>query len=238
MRLKVDCSQLIVLAVVLTTAAGGIFANIYSNQLEGWWKDNAGWLFFGLTALALVLGVMQARAARNPTNSPQVGTRPKPEPLPLASLPSGGSRTFPIRRKDFVGRDDVMVQLDAARRTGPRVQVLTGIGGVGKTATAIEYGHRYAHEFDMRCWVDAEDPALIPAALAQHARNLGYARDVDADRDAVHRLVTQLQTHSRWLLVFDNAEGILTTVTAHVPEAEGQVIIMSRCPGWEATRPW
>ena len=45
------------------------------------------------------------------------------------------------------------------------VQTLYGLGGVGKTQLALEYAHRFAADYDLIWWIDAEQPVLIPEQL-------------------------------------------------------------------------
>jgi hypothetical protein len=56
-----------------------------------------------------------------------------------------------VRR--FTGRAELLAELDAALRSGgsTAAQVVTGMGGIGKTTAAIEYAHRHHHEFDIAC---------------------------------------------------------------------------------------
>ena len=52
--------------------------------------------------------------------------------------------TIPARVRGFTGRADLLAELEVARRSGEAtvVQAVTGMGGIGKTTTAIEYAHR------------------------------------------------------------------------------------------------
>ena len=141
--------------------------------------------------------------------------------------------TIPARLAGFTGRDQSLKALDAALRTNGRavVNALTGIGGMGKTTTAIEYAHRHRDEFDIAWWIPAEDPALIPARLAELAHGLNLARSGDSVRVAVGRLHAVLAVRERWLLVFDNAEDP-AALAGLLPDGSGRILITSRNPGW------
>jgi hypothetical protein len=99
--------------------------------------------------------------------------RPDQQPDPAGAVTTAVQRrvwTIPARVRGFTGRVELLAELEAALRSGePTVQAGTGIGGIGRTTTAIEYAHRHHDEFDIAWWVPAEDPALIPERLAELA---------------------------------------------------------------------
>src|SRR5262249_61765700 len=100
----------------------------------------------------------------------------------------------------------LVAELDArlAGGAGPRVAVLCGLGGAGKTSVAVEYAHRHLSEVAV-CWqFPAEDPAVLAAGFAVLAAQLGV-REAAAARDpvaSVHAILARAQTE--WLVVFDN----------------------------------
>lgn len=141
----------------------------------------------------------------------------------------------PARNPHFTGRADLITQLhDGLRENHHRlsVQALHGLGGVGKTQLIIEYAHRYAADYSLVWWVDAEQAVLIPDQLIALAGRMGLPTQGRAT-DIVDHVLTELTERSDWLLIVDNAEHP-DDIAAYRPDGDGHLVITSRFPGWGA----
>ena len=63
----------------------------------------------------------------------------------------------------FTGREQVLQRLQKAlvsHKSGDscKIRAISGMGGLGKTQTALEFAYRYADEYDAVLWVHAETP--------------------------------------------------------------------------------
>jgi len=114
---------------------------------------------------------------------------------------------------------------------GVGVQVLNGLGGVGKTQIATEYAHRFAADYDLVWWISAEQPELVGEQIASLADALHFAvpdAPLPARRDAVF---AKLRRRGEWLLIFDGAQDAKDVMT-WLPGSPGHVLITSRTRRW------
>ncbi|MEV0194610.1 FxSxx-COOH system tetratricopeptide repeat protein [Kitasatospora purpeofusca] len=169
-------------------------------------------------------------------------------PAAPAAVPDDDAPRFPGRRpsvwgvpprnQHFTGRSAVLDRLrdrfGNGTGTAPaRVQVLLGLGGIGKTHIALEYTHRFASDYDLVWWIDAEQPELVTVALAELAGRLGLQAgdSVSAAMEAAREALRRGEPTSRWLLVFDNVDEA-DEILRHLPDGPGHVLLTSRHPGW------
>ena len=142
------------------------------------------------------------------------------------------------RKPEYLnGRERLLVDLDTRLSTGsgsePRILVLCGLAGIGKTSVAVEYARRHLAEVNVAAWqFNCEDPEVLAFGFGQLAAAL---RPADT-REPV-RVVRQVLSERRgWLLIFDNAED-QEAVRDFLPSTGGgRVLITSRNPLWPPGR--
>jgi hypothetical protein len=153
---------------------------------------------------------------------------------------------IPLRNKNFTGRDAIFTQLrrSAVHRVtvvvpqeDPLPQALQGLGGVGKTAVAVEYAHRFRTEYDVVWWIPADQLPLVRASLAALAARLGLesasSSGIEGAASAALDALRRGLPYSRWLLIFDNADQP-EDFPDLIPQGPGDVLITSRNPRWDS----
>ncbi|MFJ8828512.1 FxSxx-COOH system tetratricopeptide repeat protein [Micromonospora aurantiaca] len=154
------------------------------------------------------------------------------------SDPPNGRRevvyNLPPRNPCFVGRDIQLAAFENGleERTSTVVQVLHGIGGVGKTTLSTEYAYRRLERYDLVWWIDAETPSMIGGQLTSLGVAAGWVKTAADIPSALREVRLQFSRTDRWLLIFDNAEDP-AALAQWVPQGPGHVIITSRNPAWE-----
>jgi Domain of unknown function (DUF4062) len=131
----------------------------------------------------------------------------------------------------LAGREELLAGLDARLAagpgTGPRVVVLSGMGGAGKTSVAVDYAHRQAAGLGVVWQLPAEDRAGLVAGFGELAAHL-----VAGASDAVGRVHAVLARRDDWLLVLDNAPDPAAVQGLVPPGGGGRVVITSQFGSW------
>ena len=136
------------------------------------------------------------------------------------------------RNMNFTGRGTQLVALQATLQSAHATS-LTGLGGIGKTQLALEYSYRHQDDYDIIWWLRSELPSTLLDDYALMAASLKLPGRDSGDLNKMAQAAKSfLETHSRWLLVFDNAQGP-EGLKPYLPHGgEGHVIITSRNPIW------
>jgi tetratricopeptide (TPR) repeat protein len=134
----------------------------------------------------------------------------------------------------FTGREHLLKQLHerltTTRATAlTQAQAISGLGGIGKTQTAIEYAYLYRSDYHFILWVNAVTQTALIADFVTLATLLQLPEKDEQDQQVVVAAVKRwLATHSDWLLILDNADD-LTMVSVFLPTgSSGHILLTTR----------
>ena len=164
-----------------------------------------------------------------------------------STRPSGNGESLPWnvpfqRNPLFTGREDILTRLhDALQGHSPTAltqtqhsstqhpQAISGLGGIGKTQTALEYTYRYRKEYQAVLWVRAATRETLITDLVAIAALLGLpekdAQDQTLALTAVKRWLVQ---HSGWLLILDNADDLSLVADLLSAAGQGHILLTTR----------
>ncbi|HZM84653.1 MAG TPA: FxSxx-COOH system tetratricopeptide repeat protein [Candidatus Limnocylindrales bacterium] len=170
---------------------------------------------------------------RDAFDLPLIPPRPD-EQAPRRRFPAAEPPIWNVQQRNvtFTGRrallDEIRNRLSATE-TAVAPQVLFGLGGVGKTLTALEYAHRFRADYDVVWWVSALQASVARSTLAGLGDQLGVTAtdNLNARIAATLDALRQGTPYRRWLLVFDNADDP-DELRDYLPQGAGHVLLTSR----------
>ena len=135
-----------------------------------------------------------------------------------------------------MGREDILRRIDDAFSTGegPRIAVLQGMGGQGKSQVALEYCQRKRNDpYKTIFWVDATTENTTIAGFQSIAERLKTSADNMPDPKSRIKFVlhTLSSRSTSWLLVFDNYDNPDTfpSIQDFFPQGElGAILVTGR----------
>ena len=146
----------------------------------------------------------------------------------------------------FIGRADFMATLSATLAAGETTvirgkQAVHGMGGVGKTRTAIEYGWDNAARYNALLFVTADSPDALERNLAALCGPLVLNLPEQDEHETAVQLAAvlrYLQRNPGWFLIIDNVDSpavqeAVRALAAKIPH--GHILVTSRLADWPAT---
>lgn len=141
----------------------------------------------------------------------------------------------PYRRNlYFTGREDTLEQLHEALVMSKaaaltQTQAISGMGGIGKTQTAIEYAYRYRNEYQAVLWAGADRRETLVNDFVNIAKLLKLPeKDKDDQNSAVKAVKRWLEKYSNWLLILDNADDLNVTSDFLPMQGTGHILLTTR----------
>lgn len=134
----------------------------------------------------------------------------------------------------FTGREDTLRQLHRALRDVDAVglthaQGISGLGGIGKTQTAVEFAYRYGMEYEAVFWVRADSITALISSFIEIARLLQLPERQEQDqRIIVDAVLRWLRLYARWLLIFDNMDDLALAEPFLPTAGQGHIIFTTR----------
>ncbi|KAK6602111.1 kinesin light chain [Botrytis cinerea] len=141
----------------------------------------------------------------------------------------------PNRRvSGFIGREDILDKIEKglSSESEPRIVVLRGLGGQGKTQIALEYCHR-ARKNNIRAifWIDATSESTVNKDFKSVLERIRNPADSTQDDQVVTSVLNRLRDWGEpWLIVFDNHDDPSSFhLLDFMPSGQyGRILITSR----------
>lgn len=196
------------------------------EELVRWLQAAQGGVSAGAGGVA-VGGDVRVSAARNGF---AIGTAGSVQVVYQRRVPTGQAVRLDPRPGRVAGREqlisDIHIRLGAAQGVG--VVALCGLGGVGKTTTALEYAYRQLQYYQVVWFFHAEQATDLLAQFHELAQVLDAG-----EGDPVAAVHTALAVHpGRWLLVLDNLRDHAAARRWLPAKGSGHVLVTSRDGHW------
>ncbi|MGZ3433766.1 MAG: tetratricopeptide repeat protein, partial [Isosphaeraceae bacterium] len=134
------------------------------------------------------------------------------------------------RNPSFSGREAEIAGLRerlARKRKTALAQAISGLGGIGKTQTAVEYAYRYRDEYKAVLWLNAESSLSLKTGCGDIARQMPLPHDEKDLDQAAAAVKYWLGTHPDWLLILDNADDPAVLEPFLPTDHAGHILITS-----------
>lgn len=136
------------------------------------------------------------------------------------------------RNPFFTGREELLEQLHENfmnRKAVALPQGISGLGGIGKTQTAVEYAYRSRAEYHDVLWVNAATRDTLITSFLDLTRLLNLPEKDQQDQNiTVQAMKRWLEQHNYWLLIVDNADELSLAYDFLPTGGKGHILLTTR----------
>ncbi len=143
------------------------------------------------------------------------------------------------RKPYFTGREEVLTTLHQQLHEGrtaaiSQTQAISGLGGIGKTQTAVEYAYRYRDDYRHVFWIRADTELELTNSYVAIAQALNLPlKDAENHDETVQYVRLWLNREAGWLLIFDNADHPERVQPFLPREVTGHILVTSRAQDFQ-----
>ncbi|MEO0943022.1 MAG: NB-ARC domain-containing protein, partial [Cyanobacteria bacterium J06642_12] len=155
------------------------------------------------------------------TNVFPPASRPKPTGIPN-NLPGAASSVF-------VGREEALKELEQKLQQDKRVAIaaIAGMGGIGKTALALEYAYRHLEDYPGGvCWLRVRGQELTSQIVGFAQAELGLQTPERLEGEHLVRWCWSHWKEGQVLLIFDDVAG-QETIKPYLPPLDDRFRVVA-----------
>ena len=146
--------------------------------------------------------------------------------------------SFPIenipyeRNLYFTGREELLDRIYKAlhnEKSATPTQAISGLGGIGKTQTALEYAYRYQEYYQTILWLKADSREQILTDINAIAQLLSLPARPEQEQSILFTAFRRwLQENQDWLLILDNVDDLNVIKDLLPRRGQGHILITTR----------
>lgn len=127
--------------------------------------------------------------------------------------PSERAKEYPVENYNlpmsndwFTGREEELEEIERSFADGCRMQILYGMGGMGKSQIARKYAYDHYRSYSLIHWINASTIDSIAECYKAFLTEKKIA-PADQTTEAICQAYTKyMDSHSDWLLIYDNCD--------------------------------
>lgn len=142
---------------------------------------------------------------------------------------------LPAKNDWFTGRLAELKVIKDNFADGCRIQILYGMGGMGKSQIALRFAYDHYRSYSLIHWVNAHTAESVIDCYRDLLKSKGLLLENDSKSEVAHKYMSFMESHSDWLIVYDGCdyfkdEEFSQFVKEYLPKnpATGNILITTR----------